>query len=166
MFYIFNSYHLSATIRISRKQIICCADNSKAYRKPPNISPTLVGNKIVDHSDVVGASPVGTLRPRQDGRHFPDDIFKWIFFNENVWISINISLKFVPRGPINNIPTLVQVMAWRRTGDKPLSEPMWPRLTTYICVTRPRWVNTASLQCHCPQTFRIAFYMRNIFWKP
>ena len=57
---------------------------------------------------------INTLRPRQSDCHFPDDIFKWIFLNENVWISINISLKFVPRGPINNIPTLVQVMAWRR----------------------------------------------------
>ena len=85
---------------------------------------------------------VNTLRPRQNGRHFPDDIFKWIFLNENVWISINISLKFVPRGPINNIPTLVQVMAWRRPGDKPLSEPMLVRLPTNICVTRPQWVNT------------------------
>ena len=39
-------------------------------------------------------------------------------------ITIEISLKFVPRGPINNIPALFQIMAWRRTGDKPLSEPM------------------------------------------
>ena len=84
---------------------------------------------------------LNTLRPRQNGRHFPDDIFKWIFLNENVWISINISLKFDPRGPINNIPTLVQVMAWRRPGDKPLSEPMMVRLPTHICVTRPQWVN-------------------------
>ena len=83
---------------------------------------------------------LNTLRPRQNGRHFPDDIFKWIFLNENVWISINISLKFVPKGPINNIPTLVQVMAWRRPGDKPLSEPMMVRLPTHICVTRPQWV--------------------------
>ena len=59
---------------------------------------------------------VNTLRPRQNGRHFPNDIFKWIFLNENVLISIKISLKFVPRGPINNIPTLVQIMAWRRPG--------------------------------------------------
>ena len=48
-----------------------------------------------------------TLRPRQDGRRFPDDIFKCIFFNENAWISIKISLKFVPKGQINNIPALV-----------------------------------------------------------
>ena len=81
-----------------------------------------------------------TLRPRQNGRHFPDDIFKWIFLNENVWISISISLKFVPRGPINNISMLVQVMDWRRSGDKPLSEPMMVSLPTHICVTRPQWV--------------------------
>ena len=85
-----------------------------------------------------------TLRPRQNGRHFPDDFFKWIFLNENVWISINISLKFVPRGPINNIPTFVQVMAWRWPSDKPLSEPMMIRLPTHWCVTRPQWVNRPS----------------------
>ena len=84
---------------------------------------------------------INTLRLRQNGRHFPDNIFKWIFLNENVRILINISLKFVPRGPMNNIPTLVQVMAWRRPGDKPLSEPMMVRLLTHICLTRPLWVN-------------------------
>ena len=67
---------------------------------------------------------VNTLRPRQDGRRFPDDTFKRIFLNENVWIPIKISLKFVHKGRINNIPALVQIMAWRRPGDKPLSEPM------------------------------------------
>ena len=84
---------------------------------------------------------VNSLRPRQNRRHFADDVFKVIFLNENVWISINISLKFVPRGPINSIPTLVQIMAWRRPGDKPLSEPMMVRLPTYICITGPQWVN-------------------------
>ena len=64
------------------------------------------------------------LGPRQNGRHFPDDIFKYIFLNEYIWILIKISLEFVPKGSINNIPALVQVMAWRRPGDKPLSEPM------------------------------------------
>ena len=73
---------------------------------------------------------VNTLRPRQDGRHFAADNFKCIFFNENVWILIRISLKFVPKGPINNIPALVEIMAWRRPGDKPLSEPMMVRLPT------------------------------------
>ena len=60
---------------------------------------------------------LNTLRPRQNGRHYTDDTFKCIFLNENVRISIEISLKFVPKGPINNIPALVQIMAW--TGQAP-----------------------------------------------
>ena len=82
-----------------------------------------------------------TLKPSQDGRHFPDDIFRCIVLNENTWIAINISLSFVPKGPIDNIPALVQIMAWRRSGDKPLSEPMMVSLPTHICVTGPPWVN-------------------------
>ena len=42
-------------------------------------------------------------------------------FYENIWIPIKISLKFVPKGSINNIPALVQIMAWHRPGDKPVS---------------------------------------------
>ena len=60
----------------------------------------------------------------QNGRNFTDDIFRCIFVNEKFCISIRISLKFVPKGPINNKSALVQVMAWRRTGDKPLPEPI------------------------------------------
>ena len=63
------------------------------------------------------------------------------FLNENVGISIKISLKFVHKGPINNVQALVQILAWRRPGDKPLSEPMMIILLTHICVTRPEWVN-------------------------
>ena len=78
--------------------------------------------------------PDNSLRPRQNGRHFADDIFKCIFVNENVWILIIISLKFVPKGLINNIPALVQIMAWHRTGDKPLSEPMMTQFNdAYLC---------------------------------
>ena len=89
------------------------------------------------------------LRPSQHGRHFADDTFKRFFLNENVRISIKISLKFVPKGPINNIPALVQIMAWRRPGAKLLSEPMMVCLLTYIfrvtghlCgeFTGPRWI--------------------------
>ena len=84
------------------------------------------------------------IEAETNGRHFADDIFKHIFFNENVWISIKISLKFVPKGPINNIPALVQIMAWRRPGDKPLSEPMMVTLPMHICVARPQWVKLIS----------------------
>ena len=67
-------------------------------------------------------------------------MFKCSFLNENVWIPIEISLKFVPKGSINNNPALFQIMAWRRPGDKPLSEPMMVSSLTHICVTRPQWV--------------------------
>ena len=72
--------------------------------------------------------------------HLSINTFKCIFLNDNIWISIEISLNFVPDGPINNIPALVQIMAWRRAGNKPLSGPMMVSLLTHICVTRPQWV--------------------------
>ena len=80
---------------------------------------------------------LNTLRPRQHDRHFADDYFKRIFLNENIGMSIKISLEFVHKGPINNNPALVQIMAWSRSGDKPLSEPVMVCLRTHICVTRP-----------------------------
>ena len=83
---------------------------------------------------------LNALRPRQNGRHFADDIFKSIFLSDNVSIPIKISLKFVPNGPIHNIPAMFQIMAWRRPGDKPLSESVMVSLPTHICVTRSLWV--------------------------
>ena len=70
------------------------------------------------------------------------NVFKCISLDGNVWILLKMSLKFVPKFPINNIPALAQIMAWRRPGDKPLSEPMMVSLLTHICVTRPQWVKT------------------------
>ena len=87
---------------------------------------------------------INTFRPRQNCRHFTDDIFKCIFLNEKVWIWLKISLKFVPKVRINNTPALVQIMAWclpgqimvwHRAGNKPLSQPMM--------VTRSQWVEVA-----------------------
>ena len=65
-----------------------------------------------------------SLRPKRNRRHFADDIFKCIFLNENVLLAIKISLEFIPKGPIKSISALGQIMAWRRPGDKPLSEPI------------------------------------------
>ena len=88
---------------------------------------------------------LNTLSPRQNGCHFADEICKCIFLNENGWILINISLKFVPKGQINNIPALVQIMAWYRPDNKPLSEPMLVSLLTQICVIPPQWVKEATV---------------------
>ena len=107
-----------------------------------------------------------TLRPREDGRHFPDDIFNCIFLNEKVWILIKISLKFVPKGPINNIPSLVQIMAWRRPGDEPLSEPMMVRLPTDICVTWPQWVNENNLGFTFVVLFVFEAFCGPIYFRP
>ena len=99
--------------------------------------------------------PLNTLRPRQNGRHLPDDIFKCIFLNEDAWISIKISLKFVLKGPINKIPALVKIMAWRRSGNKPLSEPMMVSLLTHICVTRPQWIKRSSDKVDIHRTIEV-----------
>ena len=68
------------------------------------------------------------------------NIFQCFFLNENVWISLNISLKFIIKFRINNNPALVQKMASRRPGHNPLSDSVPVSLPTHICVTRSKWV--------------------------
>ena len=103
------------------------------------------------------AAGVNTLRPRRNEQHFADNIFRRIFFNENACISIKISLKFVPQGPNNNIPALVQIMAWRLPGDKPLSKPMIVSVPTHICVTSPQWVKKTMPTYRGHQVLRPGF---------
>ena len=67
------------------------------------------------------------IPPCQNGRHFAD-ISKCIFMSDNIWISFDILLTFL-KGPIDNKSALVQALAWRRTGDKPLPEPRLTYLT-------------------------------------
>ena len=74
-----------------------------------------------------------------------DAIFQTTISNAFSWMKI--SLKFVPKVPINNIAALIQIMALHRPGDKPLSEPMMVNLLTHICVTRPQWVKTRLCCC-------------------
>ena len=100
-----------------------------------------------------------TLRPRQDGRHFADDIFTCIFFNGNCCILMKFSLKYIRKGPIDNNPALVQIMAGRRSGDKPLSEPMMVRLPI-ICVTRPQWIK------HIPTVISFTHWDDAGHWSP
>ena len=85
--------------------------------------------------------PLNKMRPRKSGRYLTDDIFKCIFLNEHFWIQITISLIFSLDGQMINIPSLVPILAWRRPGDKPLSEPIVVSLMAHICITPPQWVN-------------------------
>ena len=95
--------------------------------------------------------PSGTWRPFCFGlsalTHWDRDkiaaISQTRLSNPFSWMKMfEFRLKLVPNGPIDNVPALVQIMAWRRPGDKSLSEPMKARLLTRICVTRPQWVKT------------------------
>ena len=81
---------------------------------------------------------VDILRLRQNGRYCADDIFNHIFMNEKCFIFINISSKFVPRGSVNNIPVLVQMIAWCRQVTSHYLNPWYPSLLMHTCVTRPQ----------------------------
>ena len=113
-----------------------------------------------------------TLRLRQNGRHFPEDIFKCIFLNRNDWTSHKISLKFVPYVRIKNIPALVQMMAWCWPGNKPLSEPMMVRSPTHIYIIRFQWVKHLStswlefelFKCRYKMAFTYKNWDKSIIW--
>ena len=94
-------------------------------------------------NDIIMLGMIGALTHwgRQNDNNFAETIFWLTILNRNVQIAINNSIQFVPKSPINNIPVLVQTMAWGRPGDRPLSEPMMVSSLTHICVTRPQWVN-------------------------
>ena len=96
-------------------------------------------------------SMLNTFRPRQNGRQFADDSFKRILLNENIRIAMKISLKFIPKGPINNIPAFVQIIYLS------LSEPMMVSLLMHICVTGPQWVKPENHVC---LTKRMLFYIQ------
>ena len=152
--------------RFQRKQLVSDPDmhhGTCVTHVPWCMSGSLACGNGENVPGIPGACAPGILRIWQEahceaggrvvwvGCHFPGDIFKCIFLNENVWISIKISL-FVLKGPINNIPALVQIMPLRQPGAKPLSEPMVVNLLTGV--TRPQWVNDSmiSLTVVCFQT--------------
>ena len=129
------------------------------YDRPTILESTAIwiSSKIWIRSNLVNSifsgtatrsQSVNTFRPRQNGGHFADGIFKCIFLNKNILISTTVSLKIVPKVPINIIPSLVQIMAWCRPSDKPLSEPIMVRLSMHICITRPQWVDTIHTPKH------------------
>ena len=76
---------------------------------------------------------------RQNGWRFADDAFKRISWMKMLWFWLEFHW-FVPRSPINNIPALVQMMAWHRSGDKPLSKP----ISVYWRIYAPFGLNELS----------------------
>ena len=99
--------------------------------------------KVRDHSKIAfntrpHPQPHPQPLPRQNGLLFADDIFRCIFVNDKFYILVKISLTFVLKGPIDNNPVMVQIMARRRIGIKPLSEPM-PILSWFTDVYVRHW---------------------------
>ena len=88
------------------------------------VKPPLLCAYFLTITSAINSSP-----PGQNGRHFANDILKYIFMNEMFRIAIRILLNIVPKGPNDNTSALVQAMDWRRTGDKPLPEPMLTQFT-------------------------------------
>ena len=86
---------------------------------------------------------LNTLRSRQYGRHYTDDIFKWIYLIRMYGFRLKFHWNLILVGTINIIPA--QAMLWRRPGDTPLSELMMVRLLTHICIARPQWVKYTLL---------------------
>ena len=140
---IFMLHHMSVVVsQITVKSIVCSAarttktsthcityplwgeskDDQMPFTKG-SISMSWHHNGIQNCLHIYHGS-VSTLTHRQNCHNFADSIFKCSLFYKKLSISFQISLKFVSNGSINNNPTLVQIMAWRRTGDKPSSEPM------------------------------------------
>ena len=111
------------------------------------LNPTTKFEKVFEIKTAV--SWLNTLRPRQSCRHFADVIFRSICLNENVQMSLKISLRLVPKVWLNNTPAVVQVMAWGWAGTKKLSEPVIVSLLTHICVARPQWVNICGHTIAC-----------------
>ena len=108
---------------------------------------------------------INTLRPRPNDRHSADDVFKCIFLNEEYWILSHISLKYIPKGHIIDILALVQVMAWRRTGDKTLSESMMFSLLAHMCVIRPQWVMGVEINYTYTDKHQLTFRSVSTWWR-
>ena len=119
--------------------------NPQFYVSGKRLMPSR-GSMLCPVTKCLNSLSLNTLEARQNYRHFPEDIFKCILLPANVCISIKISLKFVPKGPINNISALVQIMALRRPCDKPFLSQI---TVAHICVNRPHWVKVCYMETYC-----------------
>ena len=105
-----------------------------------------------------------TLRPRQNGRHLADGIFKGIFFKENLWIWIKIFLKFVPNCLIGGRLALVQIRAWHQTGN------CRPSVPIHICIIRSlmsysnkKYHQTSNIRCPQSQNLNVSDLVLQLF---
>ena len=82
------------------------------------MTPPLARLDLLCHGNI----NINALKPEQNGRHFCRNNFQMRYLRERYFLLIHISLKFVPRCPIDNMSALVQVMACHMLSAKPLPE--------------------------------------------
>ena len=117
-----------------------CAQTGYVRIRDVNLQPKIVhGVTIWRYNSYTSELSTHCGRNKMTAIH-TDDIFKRIFVNEKYCILIRISLKFVAKGQIYNIPALVQIMTWCRPGAKPSFEAMVAYLPTHIRITWCQWV--------------------------
>ena len=80
--------------------------------------------RLICPSNLIAVQSINTSRPGQHSGQFAHSIIEFIFLYENCCILILITLKYVPKGSIDNKPALIQIMTWYQTGKGPLSEPI------------------------------------------
>ena len=139
-------------IQLSCKKVILKSIWNGRYLTQPRCVYTMQGSFWLWAQPMRGVNYVATT-PLIGGAHTQNDPWKWgwrkmvaiwqkTFSNSISWMkTTEFSLNRHDFVPVYGRPLLVQIMAWRRPGDKPLSEPVMVSLLTHICVTRPRWVN-------------------------
>ena len=151
-------------------QIIIGSDNSLLLCQRQAIIWTKAGILLIEPS----ATNFSEILIKFKHFHSRKCIWRCCHWNGNVWTSIKIIEKFVPNGPINNILALVQIMAWCRAGNNPLSEPMMLSLPMHICITQPCWCketlilgrkNAETIQMRVAYLYHASLFYSNHIWN-
>ena len=93
---------------------------------------------------------LNTLRSRWNGYSFADGIFAFIFYCEYVSFWFIFHWNMLPMVQLINNSELVQIMAWHRTGDKPLLNQRWPWLRR---IYAPPGLDELMSPCLCWQSW-------------
>ena len=114
---------------------------------------------------------LNTLSAGQNGCHFADNIFKWIFFKDDICICIKVPLRFISEDSIEYKSALVQEMAWHQTGD----DQWWANYTIPFGITRSQWVTASGAETeskitklipwlHMPWLFTLTEHQQSQYW--
>ena len=139
----------------TRKSVMHWNNKNYGYVPPTSFQSKICDLAVKQQSPSQMQSILTHLPPGQNSRHFRRRHFKCIFLYKNDRIPIWISMKFVPRCPIDNITAFVQLMAWRRPGDKPITEPMLTHFIDAYMGHSGRWVKNHA---HSFAMFCVGFF--------